>query len=348
MDLSDIGYAAAGGIAAVAGWLMFSSYLSNRLKRLAAESERREQWYRSLYDNHRDGIIMFDGTLTIAGCNDAASVITGLNGKALYKRPMEKLAEMFPEDRREKMCKQLQYTLLSGGGSFEGVIVHPKGYRAHIEFTVVSIKNDGEQIGCYMLLKDITETKRELERAKELACKDELTGLPNRRKLHEWLEERVNRQEPEKERFAVMMLDIDQFKGINDTYGHACGDRFLREISERIRKAAEHRRAALARYGGDEFVLVLDGDEAAGAAAETAQQIVSALQFPLSLGDRKIQAEASIGIAFYPDHGHDAAELLRNADSAMYEVKRNGKNGFGVYKPESKRMEEVGAASRLK
>ncbi|MET1167972.1 diguanylate cyclase, partial [Bacillus velezensis] len=138
--------------------------------------------------------------------------------------------------------------------------------------------------------------------------------------------------------FAVMVMDIDRFKMINDSLGHSIGDVFLREVSNRIMKAIEAsdplamENVMLARMGGDEFTLVVTQGQATEVrVAELAKQIVEAIQLPYRLKENDFYVTASIGIAMYPDHGVGVDALLTHADSALYEVKKNGKNGFQFY-----------------
>jgi len=131
-----------------------------------------------------------------------------------------------------------------------------------------------------------------------------------------------------------MVLDIDRFKMINDSLGHTVGDQFLQEVSVRIKKASAGHNVLLARMGGDEFTLLFRDYESQASITSLANQIIHSIQAPYRLKDSDFYVSASIGIAMFPGHGQDAVQLLKNADTAMYEVKKRGKNDFQFYTTE--------------
>ncbi|GED34755.1 EAL domain-containing protein [Brevibacillus centrosporus] len=165
------------------------------------------------------------------------------------------------------------------------------------------------------------------------ALHDELTGLPNRRMFHQALSQAIERYREEPTPFAVFVMDIDRFKLINDSLGHTYGDRFLQEVSNRIRECAEGYPVTIARLGGDEFTLILENCEEPSLAAELAGKLVKAIEVPYRLQNNDYYVSASIGIAIYPTHCASEEDLLKNADTAMYEVKKNGKNGHQFFSP---------------
>ncbi|RNB88412.1 EAL domain-containing protein [Brevibacillus nitrificans] len=165
------------------------------------------------------------------------------------------------------------------------------------------------------------------------ALHDELTGLPNRRMFHQALSQAIERYREEPTPFAVFVMDIDRFKLINDSLGHTYGDRFLQEVSNRIRECAEGYPVTIARLGGDEFTLILENCNDPSLAAELAEKLVKAIEVPYRLQNNDYYVSASIGIAIYPTHCASEEELLKNADTAMYEVKKNGKNGHQFFSP---------------
>lgn len=166
------------------------------------------------------------------------------------------------------------------------------------------------------------------------AMHDELTGLPNRRMFHKALQETIASRGREKSRFAVMMLDIDRFKMINDSLGHTYGDQFLQEMSRRILECSDGYQVMVARMGGDEFTLICEECPDSGSITHLAESLVKAIEVPYHLQHNDYYVSASIGIALYPEHGENEEQLLKNADKAMYEVKKNGKNGFCYFSNE--------------
>lgn len=151
---------------------------------------------------------------------------------------------------------------------------------------------------------------------------DSLTGLPNRRRLHEILSKTIRNADGARAPFPLFLLDLDRFKEVNDTLGHHVGDMLLKSVSERIRKVAESRRGAAARLGGDEFAVVVP-DAGLGEAKIVAETMTQALRHPFSIGDLHVAVGASVGIAVYPTDGQDSSSLLRCADIAMYMAKRS-------------------------
>ncbi|WP_341279030.1 EAL domain-containing protein [Paenibacillus sp. FSL H8-0537] len=167
---------------------------------------------------------------------------------------------------------------------------------------------------------------------------DSLSGLPNRLQFNQQLSKMIERSSAgfndgskQISRFAVMVLDLDRFKNINDSLGHAYGDVFLKEMGSRIQSCVRDSETLVARMGGDEFTLLINRFQDEQQLALLAGRITAAIQQPYRLKDTDFYTTVSIGIAVYPDNGQDTVQLLKNADTAMYEVKRNGKNGYQFY-----------------
>lgn len=174
---------------------------------------------------------------------------------------------------------------------------------------------------------DITERKKlELELEKQ-ANYDNLTGLPNRRLFFEQLERLIVQSERDKAQFALLFIDLDGFKEINDNYGHEVGDRVLITVGKRIEKCIRKADTA-ARMGGDEYSVLLRDIEDKKTISDIVEKIHKTLQEVMHIGNHTCHVDSSIGIAIYPANGKNGEILLRNADSKMYEVKRKGKGGF--------------------
>ncbi|MCB1741325.1 MAG: EAL domain-containing protein [Gammaproteobacteria bacterium] len=181
-----------------------------------------------------------------------------------------------------------------------------------------------------MLTEDIDKRKRVEAQLQQMAYQDTLTGLPNRAFITEHLGERTGDSRWRHDRFAVFFLDLDRFKYINDTFGHATGDALLIEAARRLR-ASVRRDDVVARLGGDEFVIVLNDVDTEESAAQVATSIIDNLTRPLNLKGHELVVTTSIGIALHPLHGRNGDDLLKFADSAMYLAKSQGRNRYQIY-----------------
>lgn len=210
------------------------------------------------------------------------------------------------------------------------------------------VRKDGEEILCkietnvvpdasgqrrlyVLVLNDITEQKRAEQELRYLANYDTLTSLPNRSLLSERLSRAIVRARRENGRVAVLFIDLDRFKDINDSLGHATGDRILRAAAARVQQTvgAQH---TVARLSGDEFTVVLEDITSAQEAEDIAQHIITAFMQPLSFGERlELSVSPSIGISLYPDHAQVPTDLLKHADTAMYQAKAAGRHTYQLY-----------------
>ena len=178
-------------------------------------------------------------------------------------------------------------------------------------------------LGYHGVASEITERIRAAERYRHLAYHDSLTGLPNRRLLADRLEQAIALARRRNAQVALMLLDLDSFKAINDTDGHAVGDAVLATMAHRLRTAVRES-DTVARIGGDEFVVLLPEIESEDTAVVIAEKIIAAVRAPLDSQMRNYRLGVSIGIAFFPDDGENGERLLQQADSAMYRAKEAG------------------------
>jgi len=180
---------------------------------------------------------------------------------------------------------------------------------------------------------DITARRQAEERLEYLAKRDALTGLPNRALLAERIQRAIVAAARNRGQIALLFVDLDQFRLVNDSLGHQAGDALLRAVAERLANTVRHE-DMLARLGGDEFVLLWDGVRSPADAAAAAQRVQATLARPFTIEGRTLSIGASIGISLYPNDAHDAATLLRNADAAMHAAKDAGRNIYRFYLPE--------------
>jgi diguanylate cyclase len=165
------------------------------------------------------------------------------------------------------------------------------------------------------------------------AERDFLTGLPNRALLTDRLAQAIALAQRHRKRVALMYLDLDNFKDINDSLGHSVGDQLLQSAAKRLEASVRHS-DTVSRHGGDEFIVLLSEVEAAQDAARAAEKLIKTMAAPHLIGDHRLNVTVSIGISLYPDDGDDVEAVLTNADTAMYQVKRDGRNNYKRFTPE--------------
>ena len=188
----------------------------------------------------------------------------------------------------------------------------------------------GEPMRLIGVSQEITERKRREEEERFLAYHDTLTGLPNRRLLDDRLRQALHLAQRRDARLAILLVDLDEFKRVNDRFGHRAGDAVLRDVAQRL-GACVRKADTLARQGGDEFVVLIPDLAPASDGQVVAEKILRALQAPLRAEGEDIRVGASIGISLYPEDAGDGEALLRNADAAMYRAKRAGGDQFRFY-----------------
>jgi len=207
--------------------------------------------------------------------------------------------------------------------TYQRLLKLPNGESRHIEIKLMPhVANDGTISGCYAVTTDITEQQQAAERIQHLAQHDSLTGLPNRLLFNDRLAQAIILAKRDSLRFALLYLDLDKFKPVNDTLGHNAGDELLRSVAARIRRQVRES-DTVARVGGDEFTVILLDVNSREDVAAVAEKIIAALARPFYLERQKqsVDIGTSIGIAFYPDDAKDHETLIKLADAAMYKAK---------------------------
>lgn len=318
-------------------------------RRLTAQMERSERLHRFLVDQSPDLIYTLDQHGRFIFVNDRVATLIGYDRSEILGQHYSMLVHPDDLERgqyafRERRC---------GDRASSNVEIRLRckddRFRDFDNRTVVAMlssfgvyeADDGattkEFLGTYGVARDITERKRAEEAISYHAFHDLLTGLPNRSLFKDRLALALAHAHRNKKTVGLMYLDLDRFKQVNDTLGHAAGDELLKIFASRVRQCLRTD-DTLARQGGDEFTALLPDLASPDAAEMIAGKIQAALQPPAAVGGRDLRMAASIGIALYPDDATDAAGLLQAADIAMYAVKMHGKNGSRRYHSDMSRM----------
>jgi diguanylate cyclase (GGDEF)-like protein/PAS domain S-box-containing protein len=263
--------------------------------------------------------------------NPALSRITGYSEAELQGMTFQDLTH--PEDR-EIAPERLQKLLEGECESYqiEKRYLHKDGHEVWVEVNV-SVMRDATGASPQLIAQilDVSERHRMQRQLEHLALHDVLTGLPNSRLLQDRLEQTLAATRRNSQPMGLMYLDLDEFKPVNDTYGHAAGDLVLKEFASRVAQVLRET-DTIARIGGDEFVAVLGQISGEADARRAAERVLSALERPFDLGNgQAARVSASIGLALFPQHGQTAQELKQHADAAMYAAKQGGRNSYRFF-----------------
>ncbi|WP_162174154.1 diguanylate cyclase domain-containing protein [Herminiimonas sp. CN] len=217
----------------------------------------------------------------------------------------------------------------------EWTYLHKDGTRIPVSLSVSAIRDADDAVTGFLgIASDITERKRSEAYIRHLAHHDVLTQLPNRALLNDRIQMALHRAERSAQRVAVIMLDLDNFKSINDSLGHHVGDCLLQAVAQRL-LASVRPADTVARMGGDEFVILLDGINDGADIGRIADNILARIAEPVLLESHRMTVTTSLGVAVFPDHGMDADTLLKRADAAMYRAKASGRNACCMFTPEA-------------
>ena len=292
-----------------------------------------------------DGLLLVNSNGVIDHCFNP---VAGLQDVGAARH----IVDMIPKSAQSRAMECLAATLRGEPAEFEFSLQHEGRSTRHLECRY--LPNASGQV--LAIVRDISERKETQAHIQRLAYYDALTGLPNREWIGDYLSRSLAEAQVHNGSVALLYVDLDQFKRINDTLGHDTGDALLRQVAERLRGALAHLgagahaggddhaagtiaaesqarsvRGQLARVGGDEFIVVVSGQPGTTLAEQAAERILAALAMPFRQGSYELVVTPSIGIAMFPEHGTDGQNLLKNADGAMYEAKSGGRNQFRFF-----------------
>ena len=283
--------------------------------RSARALRQREQRLEGIINTVADGIITLDDKGAIQTFNPAAEAIFGFAREEVLGKTLRALIPDVLVDGKDASTEWVRQL-----AEAKNLIGKKKGGEEFsVELNVRQMLH-GDSLSFTGIVRDVTAQRAEEQRIFYMAHHDALTGLPNRHLFDDRVEEAFKRCHRHGEKMALLFVDLDKFKPINDTYGHAAGDVVLRELSRRLGKTIRAT-DTVARVGGDEFMVLLEELESVAEAEEVADKLKAAVMAPIPYENHELSVGASIGIGVYPDHAADMAALMDFADHAMYQAK---------------------------
>lgn len=305
-------------------WVTYQSDISER-----KESEEALRLASMVYQNSSEAIAVTNSNNQILAVNPAFEKMTGYTAEEI----LGKNPNIMSSGRHDKEFYQQMWKSIIEDGYWQGEMWDKRknGEIYAKALSINSIKSEDGSVYRYVaLFTDVTERKQSEELIWKQANFDTLTGLPNRRMFMDRLQLEITKSERSRLPLALMLIDLDQFKEVNDTLGHAVGDTLLKEAAYRIRSCVRTS-DTVARLGGDEFTVILSEIPDSANIEDIGQKIIDKLSEYFMLGNEAAYISASIGITVYPNDASNTDDLMRNADQAMYVAKRNGRNRFCYY-----------------
>lgn len=298
--------------------------------------EESETRYKTVMESMAEGVVVLSSDGIMVACNEAATTILGRSREQIIGSDIEGLQlRLIQEDGRPYPRDLLPALFVQQQGQpVDNVVVgieRESGEKNWLRVNARPLIRRGETkpYGATVTFADTTELKLHADLIRYQAFHDSLTGLANRALLEQSLQLELAHAKREKTLLAVLFIDLDRFKAVNDSLGHAAGDDLLMEVANRLQSALRQS-DTLARTGGDEFIAVRPRLQLAADALTVADKILSVLERPAEIAGRQVQISASIGVAVYPHDGETGDALLQHADTAMYSVKKSGRKGNDV------------------
>jgi len=294
-------------------------------------SQRNLHLAEKVIESSLEGIILTNAQGIIESVNPAFTRLTGFSAEEVIGQT----PAILRSGRHDEQFYAEMWGKIQGIGHWQGEVWNRrKNGEVYPELlTIAAIHDEEGTLTHYAaLFSDISELKDNEARIRSLAYYDPLTNLPNRRLFHDRLKVAIAHAHRSRSKLAVIFIDLDRFKRINDSLGHSVGDQLLQEVTTRL-LAAVHEDDTVARMGGDEFIILLTDIDDVDHVVHVAHQIIESMAAPIKLNGRELVVTCSIGISIYPDDDTDMDNLVQNADSAMYRAKEAGRNGYQLYSP---------------
>jgi diguanylate cyclase (GGDEF)-like protein len=316
------------------------------LKLSAKQKATAEQYIKKNYmnvvktaDAFFDGRLLFEPEQQTFYANNAFLHWLGYNNKTRPKKARW-ITQTIHQDDQAALITAMKSAETSK--KEQALVIRFLGKTKKTLWAIVRIQKVSSLVVC--LLIDITAQKQLEAALKKTALHDDLTTLPNRASFYAALHRAISRAGRRKQQFALLYIDVDNFKAINDTMGHSSGDKMLKRMAEALKEAVRDE-DFITRIGGDEFTVIAEDINTPLQAAQLAKRIIEKAQKPILIGKKKLACTTSIGIALFPSGGKTAEELIRHADAAMYSAKQRGRNDFRFYSEE--KNQEIMRKSRI-
>jgi len=295
------------------------------------EAEEKLRLSATVLEHIADAVMVVDIEGVIVAVNPAFTQITGYaEADALGKH-----SSLTRSERHDPAFYQAMQDELIASGFWRGELWRRrKNGEIYLEWLTLSAVRDTNALTTHYVgvSRDITEVKQAQEKLDHLAHHDPLTALPNRLLFHDRLQHALLRTARSAEQLAILFIDLDRFKNVNDTLGHHIGDELLQQVAAQL--AARLREGdTLARLGGDEFIVLLENVDGQYGATQVAEKLVGMFEQPFLVASHELFVTCSVGVSLYPDDAQDLNMLIRNADVAMYQAKARGRNGYRFYAP---------------
>lgn len=288
----------------------------------------------SMLETVADAVITTDRLARVKYMNRAAETFTGWTRDQAIGKPLRlvfrllmSLQDTHPLDPVEQALRKNEMR----GLGFAGVLIDRKGKESPVEYFASPVNDqNNERIGAVLAFRELSQSRGVAARMAYLAQHDQLTDLPNRVLMRDRVSQAIAAARRHGRKLALLFVDLDRFKSVNDSFGHDVGDRLLREVAERLQRGI---RASdtLSRQGGDEFLVLLTDIESAADVGRIAAKLLASGAEPFMFDGHELRVSLSIGISLYPSDGEDFDSLMRNADAAMYHAKTTGRNAFEFY-----------------